>query len=167
MGASQRLNGAGADEARAILRTCCGSTRWVEGMLARRPFADDDALLASAEAVWFGLSEADWREAFSHHPRIGDRESLAQRFPDTHALSAREQAGVGGASRDVLEALAARNQEYEERFGYIFIVCATGRSAADMLAMIERRLHHPAGVEIRIAAGEQARITALRLRAVG
>lgn len=151
-------------EARPLLRTCCGSARWVEGMMARRPFGTTDALLNAARDVWFGLAPEDWLEAFADHPKIGDREALASKFPETRHLASGEQAGVEGAAEDVLEALARGNDEYERKFGYIFIVCATGLSASEMLARLQQRLGNDPAVELRIAAGEQARITAIRLR---
>lgn len=132
-------------------------------MLARRPFGSRDGLLATAREEWFALSPADWREAFAHHPKIGDREALRRRFAATRHLSATEQSGVNTASVDVLSALAEGNRAYEERFGYIFIVCATGRSAEEMLAMLRTRLDNDFDTEIRIAAQEQAQITELRL----
>ena len=135
-------------------------------MLGRRPFLNREALLAAARGEWFALSPADWREAFTHHPRIGDRASLRWRFAATRHLSEKEQAGVAGATEDVLAALAEANAAYESKFGYIFIVCATGRSAAEMLAMLTTRLGNDADTEIRIAAEEHARITELRLAAV-
>ena len=164
MGASQRLDQAGESDARRLLTTCCGARAWVEGMLARRPFGSDERLLAEARTVWFRLSADDWREAFHHHPRIGDRASLAARFPQTAHLSAREQAGVSGAAGDTLDALAEGNRLYEARFGFIFIVCATGKTAEDILALLQARLSNDAETELRIAAEEQARITELRLR---
>jgi len=112
---------------------------------------------------WFGLTEPDWLEAFAHHPRIGDRASLAERFPATHHLSSQEQAAVGAAHADVLTELAASNQEYFDRFGFIFIVCATGKTAAEMLQLLRDRLSHDRATELRFAAEEQAKITALRL----
>lgn len=133
-------------------------------MLGRRPFGGGETLLRAAREEWFALAPADWREAFAHHPKIGDRETLRRRFAATRHLSEKEQAGVDGASEDVLTALATANRTYEERFGYIFIVCATGRRADDMLAMLESRLLNDPETEIRIAAEEQARITELRLR---
>jgi len=136
-------------------------------MMTRRPFGSTDALLASARDVWDALTPDDWREAFSHHPKIGDRASLEARFPATHHLSEREQAGVTNAAPDVLDALADANRAYEARFGYIFIVCVTGKTASEMLAMVRERLGNDHGTEIRIAANEQARITALRLDALG
>ena len=150
-------------EARAVLSRCCGSTRWVERMLARRPFGTHEQMRAAARAEWFALSEADWREAFTHHPRIGDRESLRRRFAATRDLSEREQSGAEGAAEDVLAALAEANAAYEARFGYIFIVCATGRSAQEMLGMLRARLGNKPDEEIRVAAEEQAKITDLRL----
>src|SRR6185436_1014222 len=101
---------------------------------------------------------------FAHHPKIGDRDSLRQRFARTAHLSEREQAGVDGASENVLEALAEGNREYERRFGHIFIVCASGKSADEMLELLGSRLPNPPDVEIRIAAEEQAKITDLRLK---
>jgi 2-oxo-4-hydroxy-4-carboxy-5-ureidoimidazoline decarboxylase len=133
-------------------------------MMAQRPFADADAALNAAHEAWFALGPEDWLEAFSHHPKIGDVQSLRRRFPATHDLSAREQGGIIGASDTTLEALAAANRAYEDRFGYIFIVCATGKTAAEMLALLRARLSNDSGTEIRIAAEEQARITALRLK---
>jgi 2-oxo-4-hydroxy-4-carboxy-5-ureidoimidazoline decarboxylase len=159
----QAIDRAAPDEARRLLTRACGSSRWVDEMLARRPFGSREALLAAATAVWASLDAADWREAFSGHPKIGDRESLRQRFPSTHALSAREQAGVDVASDTVLSALADANQRYESRFGYIFIVCATGKSAEEMLALLNARIGNAPEEEMRIAAGEQAKITRLRL----
>lgn len=159
----RRLDLAPAAEARALLERCCGSSRWVERMLARRPYGSEAAMLQAAREEWFALGHADWLEAFSHHPKIGDRDALARRFSATRDLSSREQSGVDAASQATLAALAEGNAAYEARFGYIFIVCATGRSAAEMLALLDERLGHDPAQEIRIAAEEQARITALRL----
>lgn len=146
-----------------MLERCCGSSRWVERMMGRRPFGSEAAMLQAARDEWLALSEADWREAFAHHPKIGDRDALARRFAATRHLSSREQSGVDAAPEATLAALADRNAAYEARFGYIFIVCATGRSANEMLVLLEQRLGHRPEEEIRVAAEEQARITALRL----
>ena len=132
-------------------------------MMQRRPFGRDAKLLTTARIEWFGLSEADWLEAFSHHPRIGDRAALEARFPATHDLSSKEQAGVGAARAETLDALAEANEQYFDRFGFIFIVCATGKSAEEMLGLLRERLHNDHASELRIAAEEQAKITALRL----
>jgi len=134
-------------------------------MMARRPFANDSKLLFAARNEWFGLTEADWLEAFSHHPRIGDRAALEARFPKTHDLSSQEQAGIASAHEDVLTALAQANHDYFDKFGFIFIVCATGKSAEEMLALLRERLPHDRATELRLAAEEQAKITALRLQA--
>jgi 2-oxo-4-hydroxy-4-carboxy-5-ureidoimidazoline decarboxylase len=159
----RRIDSAPSADAAHMLRSCCGAARWVDGMMARRPFGSQDALLAAARDVWSGLSADDWREAFAHHPRIGDRDALARRFPDTHDRSAREQSGVDGASRDVLDALVSANDEYVDRFGYIFIVRAAGRTADQMLAILRQRLQNDPETEIRIAAAEQLQITLRRL----
>jgi 2-oxo-4-hydroxy-4-carboxy-5-ureidoimidazoline decarboxylase len=151
------------EEARRLLQICCGSSRWVERMVARRPFGRLESLLAAAREEWFALSEDDWREAFKHHPKIGDHAALRARFATTRHLSEREQAGVDTASDEVIAALATANDAYETRFGYIFIVCATGRTAGEMLALLHDRLRNDPQTEIRIAAEEQARITELRL----
>ena len=163
MASWRRLDEASAAEARELLRTCCGSTRWVERMVARRPFGNQEALLSSAAEVWWSLGEDDWREAFAHHPKIGDRDALERRFATTAHLSAVEQRGVEGARSEVLTALSEANRLYEETFGYIFIVCARGRSAEEMLALLRDRLPNDPAVEIRVAAAEQAAITSLRL----
>jgi 2-oxo-4-hydroxy-4-carboxy-5-ureidoimidazoline decarboxylase len=159
----QRIDAAPAPEARSMLFAACGSTRWVDRMLARRPFGGGGALLAAARDEWAALDPADWREAFSHHPQIGDVESLRARFPATHHLSAREQSGIEGAPDEVLAALADANRRYLDRFGYIFIVCASGKTAQEMLTLLGERLPNDPDVELGIAAGEQAKITALRL----
>jgi 2-oxo-4-hydroxy-4-carboxy-5-ureidoimidazoline decarboxylase len=161
--ASLSVDAASPDEARGWLRACCGSTRWVDQMLQRRPFGNIKQLLADAREVWFALEPADWKEAFAAHPKIGDRAALRNRFPGTAHLAAREQAGVDGASGDVLSALAEGNLAYEGRFGFIFIVCASGLTAEEMLQMLQARLHNDPATELRVAAEEQAKITALRL----
>jgi 2-oxo-4-hydroxy-4-carboxy-5-ureidoimidazoline decarboxylase len=159
----QAIDRAAPDEARRLLARACGSSRWVDRMIALRPFGSREALLSAADHEWFALAHDDWREAFNHHPKIGDREALRERFPATFTLSAGEQAGVDGAPDDILDALAEGNRRYEEHFGYIFIVCASGRTAEEMLAMLTARLGNDRAHEIQVAAGEQAKITALRL----
>ena len=126
-------------------------------MTAARPFDSAAAMAAAADAVWWSLDRADWLEAFAAHPRIGSDRA------DTSEWSAREQAGVASASAGLRERLAAANCEYERRFGYIFIVCAMGKGADEMLAMLEDRLTNDADAELRSAAEEQRKITRLRL----
>ena len=163
MARSQELDLASEADARAMLSRACGSSRWLERMMARRPFGRDQRLLMAARAEWFSLSEPDWLEAFAHHPQIGDRAALAARFPNTHDLSSKEQAAVAAAHADVLTALAEGNQAYVDKFGFTFIVCATGKSAEEILTLLRERLPHDRATELRIAAEEQAKITALRL----
>jgi OHCU decarboxylase len=145
--------------ARAFLR-CCGSTRWARQMAAARPFADADAMARTADAVWARLAPADWLEAFAAHPRIGAGGAGRAGGPD---WAAQEQSGVAGAAHETRRRLAGANRDYEARFGYLFIVCATGKTADEMLALLERRLRHDAGEELRTAAEEQRTITQLRL----
>jgi 2-oxo-4-hydroxy-4-carboxy-5-ureidoimidazoline decarboxylase len=132
-------------------------------MIAARPFVDCERLLAAAEAAWNGLGPDDWREAFAHHPKIGERAGQSTRFAETHPWAEGEQAGALQAADETLDALARENQVYENRFGHVFIVCATGKSALEMLNLLRGRLHNDADTELRIAAGEQAKITRLRL----
>ena len=170
---------------RELLR-CCGSSRWAERMAKARPFDSVAAMRVTADAIWAALAESDWREAFAAHPKIGaggaggagmaglsrrsreaakaDGSDLSRRSAQREGgWSSHEQAGVASASDSVLDRLAAKNEEYAARFGYIFIVCATGKSADEMLAILERRLANDATLEIRLAAEEQRKITQLRL----
>ncbi len=153
------------DEAAATkaFRRCCGSRRWVEAMLSKRPFQSADALFEAAEAIWWELSEDDWLEAFTHHPKIGDISSLREKFGNTKAWAEQEQGSVRQADDTVLQALAEGNRAYEEKFGFIFIVCATGKSAEEMLGLLQHRLPNSRESELRIAAAEQLKITCLRL----
>jgi 2-oxo-4-hydroxy-4-carboxy-5-ureidoimidazoline decarboxylase len=155
------LNALAPDEARAALARCCGASRWVEAMLARRPFASTAALYGDADAAFVALGRTDLLEAFAHHPRIGARPGVA--LQATAAWASQEQARVSEADADTKEALRAANEEYRERFGFIFIVCATGKSAAEMLTLLRARLPNDPTRELAVAAGEQARITRLRL----
>jgi 2-oxo-4-hydroxy-4-carboxy-5-ureidoimidazoline decarboxylase len=132
-------------------------------MLLRRPFGGVPALLTAAREEWFALAPDDWRDAFAHHPKIGDLGALRARFAATAALAEREQAGVAGAPDAILDALAEGNRAYEQKFGFIFIVCAAGRSAGEMLDMLRARLRNDLRTELLIAAEEQAQITARRL----
>ena len=148
----------------AALQKCCGSTAWVENMAAVFPVDDAETLMTQATATWNKLSENDWREAFTHHPKIGgDVATLRAKFASTSTWAEGEQASVKQASQATLEALAAGNAEYEKKFGYIFIVCATGKSAEEMLALLQARLPNKPEAEILIAMGEQDKITRLRL----
>ena len=148
---------------RETLGLCNGSVAWVEKMLELFPMATDEQLLQEASRVWYSCGEADWRQAFGHHPKIGDLDSLRKKFAATGQWAAGEQSGVQGASEPLLAALAAGNEAYEKKFGYIFIVCATGKSAEEMLGLLRARLDHDPVTEIRVAMEEQNKITRIRL----
>jgi allantoicase len=143
------------DVAAAQLRSCCGSSEWVRRMIAARPFPSWSDLIRGAEAIWNALSPDDWREAFAAHPRIGEQSSSK--------WARQEQSGAASASGDLQDALAETNREYEARFGHIYIVCATGRTADEMLAIAWQRLENAPEHELRVAAEEQMKITTLRL----
>ena len=150
-----------ASEAEALLLDCCGSTRWAAGVASRRPYETADALHRIADSVWWKLERADWLEAFSHHPQIGEA-------PAAGSLSARqwaagEQSGARAATEDVKERLARANRAYLEKFGYIYIVCASGKSAEAMLAILNQRLQNDPPSEISVAAEQQRLITRIRL----
>jgi 2-oxo-4-hydroxy-4-carboxy-5-ureidoimidazoline decarboxylase len=152
------------EPARAALLRRCGSRRWVSGMLAHRPFGSPETLHDVARTVWASLEREDFLEAFSHHPPIGgELAELRARFASTADWSSQEQAAVVGASDETLLQLRAANQAYRERFGFLFIVCASGRSAEQLLAALRARLENDPALELRVAAEEQAKITALRL----
>jgi OHCU decarboxylase len=157
------LNSLSNSEAAAELLKCCGSARWAREMTNARPFADVDRLLGEAESIWWSLSEQDWLEAFRAHPKIGEQKAAAVQSAQAQAWSAQEQSGVADAAAETKAELAARNQEYEQRFGFIFIVCATGKTSAEMLAILNARLQNDTGTELRIAAEEQRKITRLRI----
>lgn len=157
------LNSMSTADARTAFLRCCGSGRWADAMTDRRPFASADAIHRFAEDAFTVLDRTDWLEAFAAHPRIGDLDSLRRKFASTADLCGAEQAGVAGATEEMIQALAEGNREYEARFGYIFIVCASGKSAAEMLATLRERINNDPETEARIAAGEQVKITRLRL----
>lgn len=145
------------------LTKCCGSLTWVNKMLPFFPADDLVELLEDAEEQWFQCSKEDWNEAFAQHPKIGETESLKNKFASTAQWAFGEQGGISAASKKTIEALAKGNREYEEKFGYIFIVCATGKSAEEMLDILQSRLHNSPEEEIEIAADEQNMITKMRI----
>ncbi|MGE0547864.1 MAG: allantoicase [Kofleriaceae bacterium] len=156
----ERLNVMAVDDARDALRRCCGAARWVELMVAARPFEDAAALLRIGERLWWSLAETDHREAFAAHPKIGEAKVPAS--GDAKWSSDEQKAAAATTARTVSE-LAAANRDYEAKHGFIFIVCATGRSADAMLVDLRTRLGNPQAVELRTAAEEQIKITRLRL----
>ena len=159
----QALNALPRQYAEAALLACCGSRNWARRMADARPFQEIAQLLETADRIWRELPTDDWREAFRQHPKIGQKPSAAD-STQASVWSETEQSGTRGASAETRAALAEANREYLALFGYIFIVCATGKTAEEMLALLRQRLQNDAHVELHIAAGEQQRITELRLR---
>jgi 2-oxo-4-hydroxy-4-carboxy-5-ureidoimidazoline decarboxylase len=151
------------EKQKELLKQCCGSSKWVNKMLTVFPVEDLVELLEAAEEKWYECSEEDWKEAFEHHPKIGDLNSLKQKYTATKTWAEGEQAGVTTASEDVLKDLEESNKLYEKKFDYFFIVCATGKSAEEMLSMLRSRLNNTADEEIKITAAEQNKITKLKL----
>jgi 2-oxo-4-hydroxy-4-carboxy-5-ureidoimidazoline decarboxylase len=149
------LNALAAIEAEGMFLRCCGSRRWAEQMAGARPFATRERLNEAADRIWWSLDPADWRAAFAAHPRIGERGGTR--------WALQEQSGAQAAAEATRAELADVNAAYEARFGYIFIVCATGRTGDEMLAIARERLHNDADTELRVAAAEQAAISRLRL----
>lgn len=147
-----------------ILKKCCGSERWVKQMLSIQRFENTDEIIKDAERIWFSLDKSDWLEAFDHHPKIGDMNSLKEKFSVSKDLSACEQAGALTAAEETLSELALYNQLYEKKFGFIFIVFATGKSSDEMLEIIKERINNDPETELRNAAEEQLKITKLRLK---
>ncbi len=160
----KQLNELPAAEAATEFTKCCGSKRWAETMTARRPFPSVEELTRSAGDVWWSLSHDDWLEAFRSHPKIGEKKAAEPVSNQSAQWSGQEQAGVNNAAHDTIDSLAQLNREYEDKFGFIFIVCATGKSADEMLALLRQRLQNADAVELPIAAAEQAKITELRLK---
>lgn len=159
----ERLNEMSEREARQKLLAVCGSERWVNRMIARRPFASVDAVYSAADADWFGLEKQDWLEAFSHHPQIGERNLAQAKFAATASQSSREQSGMAGASDEVRAEFAAGNAEYERKFGHVFLICATGKTGEEMLDSLRERMRNDAPTELRNAANEQSKIVRIRL----
>lgn len=156
------LDGLTADAARAEFLRCCGSARWAEGMVRRRPFASKAAVLAAADEEWALTGEKDRLEAFAAHPKIVGKDALREIFAATAHWTKGEQAGAA-ADEATLDALARGNADYEARFGFIFIVSAAGKSASEMLSILRARLPNAREAEFKTAAAEQAKITRLRL----
>jgi 2-oxo-4-hydroxy-4-carboxy-5-ureidoimidazoline decarboxylase len=141
---------------------CCGSQAFATAVVRNRPYSNLDSLLTKADEVWWSLTESDWLEAFACHPRIGEAPSSTSRQFST--WSTEEQSQARTAAESVLDSIATKNRKYEARHGFIYIVCANGRSAEDLLAILDRRLHNTTDVELREAAEQQRQITHLRIR---
>jgi len=157
------VNVSSADKAEAEFLKCCGSRNWVHAMTDARPFENVDDLLAKADSLWWSLSKEDWLEAFRSHPKIGEKKAATAQSEQAQKWSAQEQAGTQEAAAETKAALAEGNRRYEDRFGFIFIICASGRSAEEMLASLNNRLQNDAETELVVAAEEQRKITRLRL----
>ncbi len=151
------------EQAEEVLLLCCGSQNWANKMAQLRPFQSMEEVHNTAVRIWESLQVQEWLEAFAHHPRIGDRQALAARFASTRNWSANEQAGVEEAEKDILDRLASGNEKYSQRFGYVFLVCATGKSALEMLNLLESRINNSPEEELQIAQQEQQKIMLLRL----
>jgi len=158
------LNSLTAEEAVKELRQCCGSRRWAEQMSNDRPYASLEALITHADRVWWSLTPDDWLEAFRSHPKIGEKTASSNVSAQSQQWSGQEQSGVSSASQDLVDALASLNRAYEQKFGFIFIICATGKTSEEILAALKERLQHDSDTELRLAAAEQAQITKLRLK---
>jgi len=152
-----------AEEAATEVLACYGSSRWARELAAHRPFGDEASLIRASDEIWNHLESQDWMEALSRHPRIGERKAPQAATARSAAWSAQEQQNVSAAAETVQHALANGNREYEQRFGRVFIVCATGKTAHEMLDILRRRLNNDDATELREAAEEQRKITNLRL----
>jgi 2-oxo-4-hydroxy-4-carboxy-5-ureidoimidazoline decarboxylase len=161
-GVLDRWNKAEESEALRAMIACCGATRWAEAMVALRPIENVMDLSVAADRVWSAMEVTDWMEAFACHPRIGERRA-AHASAKSQAWSQQEQASASDAEDAVLDELAAGNALYEERFGFTYIVCATGKSAEEMLSILNQRLAGERAAELREAAEQQRQITQIRL----
>jgi OHCU decarboxylase len=164
MSVAEQINNLNEQAAEQALSKCCAAPAWIAQMLTRRPFASDEAVAAAAAEIWQSLGRDQWLAAFVAHPKIGDPASLRAKYANTSQWANNEQASVAAAAEQTLIELADYNQRYEQRFGYIFIVCATGKSAAEMLSLLQDRIHNDEATELKIAAAEQLKITLLRLQ---
>lgn len=158
-----KLNEIKTEDRKELFSKCCGSDKWIEQMVSAGHFTSKEEMAEHSQSIWYSLDERDWLEAFKHHPKIGDMESLKRKFSATQDLAENEQSSVKEASPDILIELSKYNEDYEKKFGYIFIVCATGKSAEEMLSLIKERINNDPETEIRIAMEEQNKITKLRL----
>ncbi len=159
----ERLNSLPANEAEKEFLKCCGSGNWARRMVQQRPFGSVQEITETADHIWWELEPHDWLEAFHSHPKIGERKAAAATSVEAQKWSEAEQAGTRDSAEQTMDALAQLNRVYDEKFGHIFIVCASGKTSEEMLAELRRRLNNEPSEELRIAASEQAKITRLRL----
>jgi 2-oxo-4-hydroxy-4-carboxy-5-ureidoimidazoline decarboxylase len=159
-----RWNSLPLEEAAREILPCCGSNAWAAALASKRPLPDGETLLASSDEIWRGLVEADWLEAFRSHPRIGESQPERAVAAQSSAWSEQEQLKAAAAGEAVKTALKWGHREYEQKFGRIFIVCATGKSASEILEILRRRLHNDDATELQQAAEEQRQIMHIRLK---
>jgi OHCU decarboxylase len=158
------LNALPAEEAAKELLQCCGSKRWAQEMVNHRPYQNLETIVKTADDIWWSLQPDDWLEAFRSHPKIGEKKAAESVSAQARAWSGQEQAGTSNASQEAVDSLATLNRAYEQKFGFIFIICATGKTSEEILSALRERLGHDPAAELRIAAGEQNKITELRLK---
>jgi len=157
------INQLNTSQAMDAFASCCSSENWIKAMVEARPFSTPDAMHQVAQDIWYALADDDYLQAFEGHPKIGDVDSLRKKYASTKGLASNEQSGVNSADEQTLLDLAQANDEYFEKNGFIFIVFATGKTAAQMLEILKNRLPNDRDTEIKNAAVEQSKITALRI----
>ncbi|WP_282114298.1 2-oxo-4-hydroxy-4-carboxy-5-ureidoimidazoline decarboxylase [Pseudoalteromonas arctica] len=163
---SLQINTLNDAQVKQALEHCCAAPNWVAGMIKAMPFKSAQQLFECAKSIWDSLSESDYLAAFEGHPQIGDLSTLSKKYAATAQKAGHEQSGMSKANEAVLIKMIALNKEYLSKFGFIFIVCATGKTAEQMLELIEQRIHNTRSTELAIAAGEQAKITKIRLESL-
>lgn len=159
----EKINQTSKKEAFDLFFKCCASKKWAQAMADQRPYSNREDLVEKADKVWFALKPSDWQESIAGHPKIGDLDSLKKKFASSEALTREEQSGVSGASEETLKSLKQGNDNYEAKFGFIFLVCATGKSAEEMLDILNARIPNSLEKELNNVALEQSKITKLRL----
>jgi len=162
----RELNAMSSKAARALFQQCCTSEEWITRMLRSIPYSDAAELKSTADKHWENMSETDYLQAFDGHPKIGDVSSLKEKYANTKALASGEQSSVNSASSEIIERLALGNKHYEEKFGFIFIVCASGKSAKEMLNLLEKRLPNDRPTELANAREEQRKIFQIRIEKI-
>jgi 2-oxo-4-hydroxy-4-carboxy-5-ureidoimidazoline decarboxylase len=161
------FNGLESKQAKGLFLQCCGSHLWVDNVCKDLPFSDATHMHQVIDGAFNAMTTKDWLEAFAHHPMIGDVKSIREKFASTAHLASNEQSGALGADEKIFAELADYNKRYFAKFGFIFIIFATGKSAESMLSSLKKRFGNDADTEVKNAAAEQRKITWLRLEKVG
>jgi 2-oxo-4-hydroxy-4-carboxy-5-ureidoimidazoline decarboxylase len=159
----ERVNRLQVEDARKALLDCCGSIAWADQMISKRPFVDDAKLFESADKIWTHLDQKEWLRAIRHHPPIGSKRGKSKQSGIARNWSAGEQSAARESSPDTLAVLAAANQAYQATFGYVFLICATGKTGDDILQSLHQRLANDPETELYVAAEEMRKIVRLRL----